>query len=82
MILSLVSTMVDKARQVPTPSAVAWRINAATLGGPAFVVMRVDEEEARTTLAAHLIEIGKFSEATEARDAIRPLPAEWVSVIW
>lgn len=74
--------MVDKSRQVPSPSAAAWRIDAGQIGGPAFIVMRLDEQEARETLARHLVEIGPLPHTAGAERAVRPLPAGSVSVIW
>jgi hypothetical protein len=74
--------MVDMSRQVPTPSAAAWRLDAAALGGPSFIVMRLDEDEAREALAVHLVEIGNVSHTIAAERLVRTLPAESASVIW
>lgn len=74
--------MVDRARQVPSPSAHAWRLDLSEIGGPSFIVMRLDETEARRALVEHLVEIGKFPGVTEADRALRPLCGESVAVIW
>jgi hypothetical protein len=82
VIFSTVSKMVDTSRKLPSPSAAAWRIDAAALGGPTFVVMRLDEDEAREALAIHLVEIGNVPHTIAAERLVRSLPSESVSVIW
>jgi hypothetical protein len=57
--------MVDDERQAPAPSAFAWLIDLTAVGGPRFVVVRRDENEAREALVAHLVKIG--SAATRSR---------------
>jgi len=46
--------MIDADRQVPTPTAEAWLIDLAVLGGPKFVVLARSSEEARRRLVEHL----------------------------
>jgi hypothetical protein len=76
--------MIDTRRQtsLPAPSAHAWRLDLSEIGGPSFIVMRLDEAEARRALAEHLVEIGKFPGVLEAEQAIRILSSASVSVIW
>lgn len=47
-----------------------------------FIVLRLDEHDARQTLAAHLIEIGAVAEHQEAHELVHTATAESVAVVW
>lgn len=83
MIFSGVPLMIDNPRQLPTPSAMAWRIDLAGVGAPMFVVMRTTEAEAREALATHLVAIGSpLANTTAAERAVNAAPADSVAVVW
>ncbi len=71
--------MIDADRQVPTPTAEAWLIDLAVLGGPKFVVLARSSEEARRRLVEHLREIGAPAAGQQHAAAAN---VERVSVIW
>ncbi len=74
--------MVDMNRQVPTPSASAWSIDLTRIGGPLFVVLRRDEDDARAAVVRHLVDIGSISNTIEAERTITKAPTESVAVVW
>lgn len=83
LISSVASPMIDTNRQVPSPSASAWRIDLAGIGGPIFIVMRRSEGEAREALAHHLVEIGSpLTPTIAAERAANAVPAGSVAVVW
>lgn len=74
--------MVDSERQVPTPSASAWSIDLAAIGGPTFIVHRREEGEARAALVGHLVEIGAVANTIKAERIVAAAPISSVAVIW
>ncbi len=69
-------------RQLPAPAATAYLIDLAAVRGAGFVVLRLDEQDARTALVEHLLEIGTVSDAQDARELLADAPAEPVGVVW
>lgn len=74
--------MVDQPRQVPSPSASAWLIDLRAAEGPAFVVLRVREDEAADRLVEHLIDIGAVIGEAEAAALISGVEPISVAVVW
>lgn len=74
--------MIDTRRQVPSPSASAWLIDLTAAGGPRFVVVRREEDEARDALVAHLVEIGSIPNTIAAERLVGRAPIESVAVTW
>jgi hypothetical protein len=74
--------MIDTICQVPVPSADAWSLDLASHGGPRFVVLRLDEHDARRRLAEHLTWLGKAEDDSEGLQLIAGIEAERVAVIW
>ncbi len=73
--------MLYEPRQVPSPSAVAWLLDLSPTGGPRYVVLRPDEQEARDALSVHLIDIGAMT-IEEADTVTETAEAESVAVVW
>jgi hypothetical protein len=69
-------------RQVPTPSADAWSLGLASHDGPRFVVLRLDEGDARQRLAEHLVWLGKSRDDAEGLRLLADIDTERVAVIW
>ena len=74
--------MIDTNSQLPTPTADAWSIDLAGLGGPRYVVLTASEQYARERLAQHLAMLGKAETAGAGGVLIAEIPAERVAVIW
>jgi hypothetical protein len=74
--------MIDTICQVPAPSADAWSLDLAPHGGPGFVVLRLDEHDARQRLAEHLTWLGKVEDNAEGLQLIADIATERVAVIW
>jgi hypothetical protein len=74
--------MIDTTRQVPVPSADAWSLDLASLGGPRYVVLRLNERDASQLLAEHLTWLGKAEDDAEALQLIGGITSERVAVIW
>jgi hypothetical protein len=74
--------MIDTNRQLASPSATAWSIDLEAVGGPEFVVLRLDPDAAREALAKHLVEIGSIPNAIEAGRIVGAAPARHVGVVW
>lgn len=74
--------MIDKQRQVPAISALAWSIDMTIIGGPVYVVLSRDEVEARAALARHLVEIGSISNTMRAERIVATAAITSVGVVW
>jgi hypothetical protein len=74
--------MIDTTCQVPVPSADAWSLDLASLGGPRLVVLRLDEHDARSRLVEHLIWLGKAEDDAEGQRLIAGVRTDRVAVIW
>lgn len=74
--------MIDTICQVSVPSADAWSLDLASCGGPRFVVLRLDEHQARQRLAEHLTWLGKVGEDAEGLRLLADIETERVAVIW
>jgi len=75
--------MIDTTCQVvPIPSADAWSLDLASLGGPRFVVLRLNKRDASRRLAEHLTWLGKAENDAEGLRLIAGIRAERVAVIW
>jgi len=74
--------MVDNDRQLPSPSASAWWIDLSEIGGPVFIVLRLDEDEAREALVRQLVDIGAIGNTIEAERVVAAAPTESVAVVW
>ena len=77
MIFSGVPMMVDTDRP-----ASAWAIDLTPIGGPRFVVMRLDAADARAALVRHLVDIGAIANTIEAERVIARASVESVAVVW
>jgi hypothetical protein len=82
VIFSGVSAMVNEPRQLPAPSATAWLIDLAEVGGPSYVVLCREEAVAQQILIRHLVAIGKVTNTMEAEPIVADTPIESVAVIW
>lgn len=82
MISFQVFPMVDSDRQVSTPSACAWLIDLSAIGGPVFVVHRLDQSEARAALVRHLVDIGAIPNTIKAERLVGAAPISSVGVVW
>jgi hypothetical protein len=74
--------MIDTIRKVPPPSADAWSFDLVSRGGPRFVLLRLDEHQARQRLAEHLAWLGKAQNDAEGLRLIADIESERVAVIW
>jgi hypothetical protein len=74
--------IIDTTGQVSPPSADAWALDLAARGGPRFVVLRLDDYDARQRLAEHLVWLGKAQDDAEGLWLIADIKAERVAVIW
>lgn len=74
--------MVDTKRQVPPPSAHAWSVDLADVGGPTFTVLRTSADEAREAVVAYLVEIGSGLTWIAATDVVSRAAVSEVSVVW
>lgn len=74
--------MIDTDRQVPSASAPAWSIDLAGIGGPVFVVLRLDERDARQALVRQLVEVGAIANTIEAERVVAAAPIESVGIVW
>lgn len=68
--------------QVPAPTAAGWLLDLAAIRGPRFVVLRGDELEARSALAAYLIDIGKVWSLEDAEELLAEAVTEPIGVVW
>ena len=74
--------MIDRPCQVPSPSAGGWLLDLSATDGPRYVVLRLDEQQARDALGVHLIDIGAVETGEIADTMIDTASAETVAVIW
>ena len=75
-------TMIDKIRQLPSPSATAWLFDLGGHGGPWIVVLRDVDCEARERLAEHLVSLGKAADVAAAMAMLTCIRAEHAGVLW
>jgi len=74
--------MIDTTCQVPVRSADAWSLDLTSLGGPRFVVLRLDEGDARQRLVEHLTWLGEAEDDADDLRQIAGVGSERVAVIW
>lgn len=74
--------MVDDERQLPSSSATGWSIDLEAVGGPRFVVLRLNESDARDALARYLVDIGAIANTIEAERVVGGAQIESVAVVW
>ncbi len=74
--------MVDNNGQVPSPSAAGWLLDLASVGGPRYVVLRLEEDAAYEALAQHLTAIGAALTTCAAERLVAAASAEPLGVVW
>ena len=76
-----VSQVVDPPRHIPPANASAWAIDLALWTTPCSS-SPLREDEARTPLVCHLVEISSIPKTIEAERAVANAPADPVGVVW
>lgn len=74
--------MIDRARQVPSPSAAAWLFRLTAHEGPSVLVLRQHEDEAAACLIQHLIALGVAHDQQHATALVQAAPVEHAGVLW